>query len=39
MDELRKLAHQAVDAGVEVHGILTPDQRAKLTRKAERWHH
>jgi Spy/CpxP family protein refolding chaperone len=37
-DELRKLAHQAVDAGVEVHGILTPDQRAQVTRKIERWH-
>jgi periplasmic protein CpxP/Spy len=38
MDELRKLAHQAVDSGVEVHGVLTPDQRAQLTRKIERWH-
>ena len=37
-DELRALAHQAVDAGVEVHGILTPEQREKLARKAERWH-
>ncbi len=37
-DELRKLAHEAVDAGVEVHGILTPDQRAQVTRKIERWH-
>jgi protein CpxP len=37
-DELRQLAHQAVDAGVEVHGILTPEQRAKLTKKLERWH-
>ncbi len=37
MDELRALAHQAVDAGVEVHGILTPDQRAKVTKKIERW--
>jgi protein CpxP len=35
-DELRALAHQAVDAGVEVHGILTPEQRAKVTRKIER---
>lgn len=38
MEEMRALAHEAVDAGVEVHGILGPDQRAKLTRKAERWH-
>jgi Spy/CpxP family protein refolding chaperone len=37
-EELRALAHQAVDAGVEVHGILTPEQREKVTRKAERWH-
>jgi len=38
VDELRALAHQAVDAGVEVHGILTPEQREKVTRKVERWH-
>jgi periplasmic protein CpxP/Spy len=37
-EELKALAHQAVDAGVEVHGILTADQRDKLTRKIERWH-
>lgn len=37
-DELRALAHQAVDAGVEVHGILTAAQREKVTRKVERWH-
>lgn len=38
VEEMRALAHQAVDAGVEVHGVLTPEQREKLTRKAERWH-
>lgn len=38
VDAMRAIAHQAVDAGVEVHGILTPEQREKLTRKAERWH-
>jgi Spy/CpxP family protein refolding chaperone len=38
VEEMRKLAHEAVDAGIEVHGILTPDQRAKLTKKIERWH-
>ncbi len=38
MNELRTLAHQAVDAGIEVHGVLTPDQRAQLTKKIERWH-
>ena len=37
-DEMRKLAHEAVDAGIEVHGILTPEQREKLTKKIERWH-
>lgn len=37
-DAMRAFAHQAVDAAVEVHGILTPEQREKLTRKAERWH-
>ncbi|MGC3997694.1 MAG: Spy/CpxP family protein refolding chaperone [Anaeromyxobacter sp.] len=35
-EAMRALAHQAVDAGVEVHDVLTPDQRAKLTRKVER---
>jgi Spy/CpxP family protein refolding chaperone len=38
VEEMRTLAHQAVDAGVEVHGILTPDQRAQVTTKIERWH-
>jgi Spy/CpxP family protein refolding chaperone len=37
-DALRKLAHDAVDAGVEAHDVLTPAQREKLTKKAERWH-
>jgi Spy/CpxP family protein refolding chaperone len=38
MDELRKLAHDAVDAGAEAHDVLTPPQREKLAKKAERWH-
>ncbi len=38
VEALRKLGHEAVDAGVEVHGVLTPEQRAKLTKKIERWH-
>jgi Spy/CpxP family protein refolding chaperone len=38
IDEFRKLAHQAVDAGVEAHDVLTPAQREKLSRKAQRWH-
>jgi Spy/CpxP family protein refolding chaperone len=37
-EEFRKLAHEAVDSGVEVHGILTPEQREKIGKKAERWH-
>ena len=38
VEELRKLAHQAVDAGADAHDVLTPAQREKLARKAERWH-
>jgi periplasmic protein CpxP/Spy len=38
-DAMRALAHEAVDAGLEVHGILTPDQRAKLAEKLERRRH
>ncbi len=38
VEELRGLAHQAVDAGIEVHGVLTAEQRAKVTKKVERWH-
>lgn len=37
VDAMRKLAHDAVDAGVEAHDVLTPAQREKLARKAERW--
>jgi Spy/CpxP family protein refolding chaperone len=37
-EEMKAFAHQAVDGAVEVHGILTPEQRAKIARKAERWH-
>jgi len=36
--ELTASAHLAVDAAVEVHDDLTPDQRAKLARKLERLH-
>jgi protein CpxP len=38
IDAMRAFAHQAVDAGVEAHGVLTPEQRAKVTKKIERWH-
>jgi Spy/CpxP family protein refolding chaperone len=37
--EMTAMAHQAVDAGVEVHDALTPEQRAKVTRKIERFGH
>ena len=36
MDAARALAHQAVDAGLEVHDVLTPEQREKVTKKIER---
>jgi Spy/CpxP family protein refolding chaperone len=39
VDALRKVAHQAVDAGADAHDVLTPAQREKVTRKIERWHH
>ena len=38
MDALRKAAHDAVDAGIEAHDALTPAQREKLAKKADRWH-
>jgi Spy/CpxP family protein refolding chaperone len=38
MDALRALAHQAVDEGVALHALLTPDQRAKLEKKVLRLH-
>jgi len=37
--EMTAVAHQAVDAAVEVHDALTPEQRAKVTRKLERFGH
>ncbi len=38
VEEVRGLLHQGVDAGIEVHGILSAEQRAKVTKKVERWH-
>jgi Spy/CpxP family protein refolding chaperone len=35
--EMTAMAHQAVDAGLEVHDTLTAEQRAKVTKKAERF--
>jgi protein CpxP len=37
--EMTAMAHQAVDAAVEVHDALSPEQRAKVTRKLERFGH
>ncbi len=37
-DAMRAFGHQLVDAGIEVHDVLTPEQRAKLERKMERMH-
>jgi Spy/CpxP family protein refolding chaperone len=36
IEEMRAIAHQGVDAAVEVHGVLTPEQRAKVSRKLHR---
>jgi Spy/CpxP family protein refolding chaperone len=38
IEVLRKVAHDAVDAGVDAHGVLTPAQREKVAKKADRWH-
>ena len=35
-DAFRALAHEAIDAGIEVHDTLTPEQRDRITRKIER---
>ncbi len=36
IDAMRAFAHQAADAGVDLHGILTPEQRAKISKKIHR---
>lgn len=36
--EMQALAHEVADAVIEAHDVLTPEQRAKLARKAERLH-
>ncbi len=38
IEAMRAFAHEAVDAGIEVHDVLTPEQRAKVTKKVERMH-
>ena len=37
-DELRALAHEAADAAIEAHDVLTPEQRAEVAKRAERLH-
>jgi periplasmic protein CpxP/Spy len=39
IEGMRALAHEAVDSGIEAHGILTPEQRAKVTSKVEKRMH
>jgi len=36
IDAIRAFAHQAADAGLDLHGILTPDQRAQISKKIHR---
>jgi periplasmic protein CpxP/Spy len=36
IDALRAMAHQAVDGVAEVHGTLTPEQRAQVSKKLRR---
>jgi periplasmic protein CpxP/Spy len=38
IEEMRAFAHEAVDGAVEVHGVLTPEQRAEVAEKIERRH-
>jgi periplasmic protein CpxP/Spy len=38
IEAMRAMAHQAVDAGIEVHDVLTAEQRAQVAKKAERFH-
>ena len=36
VDAMRAFAHEAADAAVDLHGILTPEQRAKISKKIHR---
>jgi len=36
IDAFRKFAHEAADAGLELHALLTPGQRAQLSEKLHR---
>ena len=35
IDEMRSLAHEAVDKAIELHGVLTPEQRAEIAKRIE----
>lgn len=37
-EEMKAMAHEAADAAIEAHDLLTPAQREKLAKKAERLH-
>ncbi len=36
VDALRAFLHEAIDSGVQAHDLLTPDQRAQLSKKLHR---
>ncbi len=36
VDALRAFAHEAADAALKVHGVLTPEQRAKVSKRLHR---
>jgi len=36
IDALRAMAHEAADAAIQLHGILTPEQRAQVSKKIHR---
>jgi Spy/CpxP family protein refolding chaperone len=37
IDALRRFAHESADAGLELHAMLAPAQRAKVSKKLHRW--
>jgi Spy/CpxP family protein refolding chaperone len=39
IDAMRAFAHAAADGAADAHDVLTPEQRAKVAKKAERMHH
>lgn len=36
IDAMRAFAHEAADGAVDLHGILTPEQRARISKKVHR---